>query len=259
MHLPRKHNEPEQRQNLAISASGIVKAYGKKLALRAVDLEVGRGASVAIIGPNGAGKSTLVEILMGLRRPDEGRVEVLGQDIVRFPRAHVDKIGVQLQETRLFEKVSARSYIEFFRKLYSEALSTDILAKRFDLGEFLDVPIGRLSGGQRQRIALALAILNDPELVILDEPTVGLDPLARRDFWRLIGSLRSEGKTLLFTTHYMEEAEALADRIVMIASGRVVANGSATDIVRSASDRGASDLNSAYEILAESQSEEEGT
>jgi ABC-2 type transport system ATP-binding protein len=259
MHLPRKHNEPEQMQSLAICASGIVKVYGKKLALRAVDLEVGRGASVAIIGPNGAGKSTLVEILMGLRRPDEGRVEVLGQDIVRFPRAHVDKIGVQLQETRLFEKVSARSYIEFFRKLYSAPLSTDILAKRFDLGEFLDVPIGRLSGGQRQRIALALAILNDPELVILDEPTVGLDPLARREFWRLIGSLRSEGKTLLFTTHYMEEAEALADRIVMIANGRVVADGSATDIVSSAADRGASDLDSAYEILAESQTEEEGT
>jgi ABC-2 type transport system ATP-binding protein len=218
----------------AIEAVDLVKNYGEVRALRAITVRVAIGETVALIGPNGAGKSSFVEILMGLRKADAGRVNVLGHDVVSHPRAHVSQIGVQLQESRLFEKLTVREYFNFFAQLYPKHVDLGSLYRRMALTEHADVRIGKLSGGQKQRVALALALINDPELVILDEPTVGLDPIIRREFWTLIQELKADGKTILFTTHYMEEAEALADRVLMIADGRLVASGSVQQVIAEA-------------------------
>lgn len=230
----------------AVDVSGLQMRYGKTQALSDVSLKIPRGTTVALIGPNGAGKSTFVEILMGLRRPNEGSVSVLGYDVIDDPRAHVDRIGVQLQETRLFMKVTLRDYFLLFEDIYSRIEPTDVLAERLSLTEVLDKRLGHLSGGQRQRAALALAVVNDPDLIILDEPTVGLDPLARQEFWDHIRDLQGAGKTLLFSTHYMDEAQALADEIVMISKGRIVAKGTAEEIVQSVEKQGAKTLDEAY-------------
>jgi len=226
------------------------KAYENKIALDGLTLQIAADRTIALIGPNGAGKATLLEILLGLRRPDRGQVQVLGNDVVEDPQAHVDRIGVQLQETRLFGKVTAREYFRFFGGIYSRTLPVEELASMLGLASFIDLPLAKLSGGQRQRVALALALVNDPEFVILDEPTVGLDPIARQEFWTLIRRLRSDGRTLLFSTHYMEEAEALADEIIMISSGRLIASGPPQDVVERAGHHGCRNLDEAYRHFA---------
>lgn len=226
------------------------KAYGKNIALDGLTLDVPADRTIALIGPNGAGKTTFLEILLGLRKPDSGSVYVLGHDVVEDPQAHVDRIGVQLQETRLFAKVTAREYFRFFAELYSRSLPIEELARTLALEALIDIPLGKLSGGQRQRAALALALINDPEFVILDEPTVGLDPIARQEFWTLIRRLRSDGRTLLFSTHYMEEAEALADELIMISSGHLIASGSPREVVCQAAPYGCKNLDEAYRHFA---------
>lgn len=232
-----------------IDVRGVTKSYGTTQALRGIDLRIERGQTIALIGPNGAGKSSLVEILMGLRQPDAGSVRVLGHDIVANPRAHVQRIGVQLQESRLFAKARVGDYLRFFAALFERSVDHAQLLKRMALDGMADKRIDALSGGQRQRVALALALINDPELVILDEPTVGLDPLVRREFWALIRELRSQHKTVLFTTHYMDEAQSLADHVLMIAHGRLVAAGSPQQIIaRSESPQGT--LDDAYAYFA---------
>ncbi len=231
-----------------VDIADVVKVYGKTAALQGVSLKVAPGESIALIGPNGAGKSTLVEILMGLRAPDAGRVTVLGHDVVSLPRGHVDRLGIQLQETRLFDKVTPRDYLRLFDSLYSRSVDVDELVELMGLADFMDKQIRSLSGGQRQRISLALAFVNDPELIILDEPTVGLDPLMRSEFWRIVRKFSSRGKTLIFSTHYMEEAEALATRIVMISDGRFVAQGTAAEIIGGTPS--SRNLSEAYEYFA---------
>jgi ABC-2 type transport system ATP-binding protein len=216
-----------------IDVQDLHKAYGGTRALQGVSLRVERGSTVALIGPNGAGKSTLVEILMGLRSADAGRVHVLGHDVLAEPRAHVQRIGVQLQETRLFSKLRVIEYLRFFAQIYEHHVDIAELLARMKLTEVANTRIDKLSGGQRQRVALALALVNDPELVILDEPSVGLDPIVRREFWELIRELRHGGKTVLFTTHYMDEAQSLADSVLMIAHGRLVAAGSPSQLIAS--------------------------
>jgi ABC-2 type transport system ATP-binding protein len=222
---------PERALPPVIDVQELSKAYGSTRALKGVSLRVERGRTVALIGPNGAGKSTLVEILMGLRSADGGRVQVLGHDVLASPRAHVQRIGVQLQETKLFSKLLVIEYLRFFAALYERHVDLDALLRRMGLVEVATRRIDKLSGGQRQRVALALALVNDPELVILDEPTVGLDPIVRREFWELIRELRHAGKTVLFTTHYMDEAQSLADSVLMIAHGRLVAAGSPSQLI----------------------------
>ena len=229
----------------ALEVRDLVKSYGNVRALRGLTVSVERGQTVALIGPNGAGKSSFVEILMGLRHADSGSVHVLGHDVVRDPRGHVARIGVQLQETRLFKLLSVREYFKFFAKLYPKHVPLDALAEEFALTEIIDTRVGKLSGGQKQRVALALALINDPELVILDEPTVGLDPIVRREFWELIRRLGQRGKTVLFTTHYMDEAQALADAVLMISNGRLVAAGSARQLIERAPE-GSVTLDDAY-------------
>lgn len=231
---------------LIAKVQDIHKAYGSKIALDGLSLQIPGDKTIALIGPNGAGKTTFLEILLGLRQPDSGQVHVLGHDVIEDPQAHVDRIGVQLQETRLFGKVTAREYFRFFGEVYSRSLPIEDLTRTLGLESLIDISLAKLSGGQRQRVSLALALINDPEFVILDEPTVGLDPIARQEFWSLIRRLRSDGRTLLFSTHYMEEAEALADELIMISNGRLIASGSPRDVVLRAEPYGCKNLDEAY-------------
>ena len=250
--------EPELESPPVIEVQGLNKAYGDIRALRDVGFRIAGRRSVALIGPNGAGKSTLIETLMGLRRPDSGSVRVLGVDVCANPRGHVERLGVQLQESRLFPRLTPREYLQFFARLYQHSLPFEVICEELDLHPLLDRRIGQLSGGQRQRVALALAILNDPALVILDEPTVGLDPITRREFWELIQRLRGRGKTILFSTHYMEEAQVLADEILMISQGRLVAFGTAPELIAAARRLGdASTLDDAYALFAKQHQQRE--
>ena len=248
MPYPPNPSSPGSRANAAVEVRGLTKSYGGKPALRGLDLRIESGSTVALIGPNGAGKSTFVEILMGLRLPDAGQVNVLGHDVLKNPRGHLARIGVQLQDANLFKLLTVREYLDFFARLYPTHADLDNLAREFALTELLDVRVGKLSGGQRQRVALALALVNDPELVILDEPTTGLDPIARREFWALIRRQSQRGRTVLFTTHYMDEAKELADQVLMISAGRLVAEGSADQLIARA---GSANLDDAYAHFAQ--------
>ena len=236
-------------QPLAIETRGLSKRYDTTIALADASVAICPGDTVALIGPNGAGKSTFMEILIGLRRADEGEAYVLGVDVVKHPRGHLQRIGVQLQDTFLFHRLTAREYLHAFAALYERHTDVDILAERLGLEGHLDKLIRQLSGGLKQRVGLALALVNDPELVLLDEPTVGLDPFARREFWKLLRQLRQEGKTVLFSTHYMEEAEALADTVIMISNGRIVVQGSPAAII-AGSDTPRGNLDDAYQYYA---------
>ena len=232
----------------AVEVRGLFKSYDGKPALRGLDLRIEAGTTVALIGPNGAGKSSFVEILMGLRLPDSGQVRVLGHDVLKDPRGHLARIGVQLQDANLFKLLTVREYLHFFARLYPTHADLDQLATEFALDEMLDKRVSKLSGGQKQRVALAPALVNDPELVILDEPTTGLDPIARREFWSLIRRQSQRGRTVLFTTHYMDEARELAHQVLMISAGRVVAEGTPQQLIERA---GNTTLDDAYAHFAQ--------
>jgi len=234
-----------------IEVSGLEKSYGRVHVLKNISFKAFHKTIVALIGPNGSGKSTLVEILMGLRQSGRGKIHMFGCDVVKNPAAILDDIGVQLQESKLFARMTAREYFNFFQKMYARSLTTQTLCEQLEIGDILDKPIGKLSGGQRQRVALGLALVNDPQLVILDEPTVGLDPITRREFWSLIRTLKTAGKTVLFSTHYMEEAQALADQVMMIANGQLVGIGTVGEVIKQAAQAApVSTLEEAYAVLA---------
>ncbi len=214
----------------AVEVNEVRKSYGDVVALDGVSLAVDDGEIYGLLGPNGAGKTTLMEIIAGLRAPDSGEVRVLGVDVVEHPRRVRELVGFNPQETLLYDSLTARENLEFVAALYS--MPRDEFQRRLEeltdllgMAEFLDRRTGKLSGGQRRRVSLAASLLHRPPVIILDEPTVGLDPDARRDFWDLIEGLRSEGRTLLISTHYMEEADELCDRVAIIDRGRIVAVG----------------------------------
>ena len=209
----------------AVRVRGVRKAYDGVQALDGVDLTVHRGEVLALLGPNGAGKTTLVEILEGHRSADAGDVSVLGFDPGRRERAFRQRIGIVLQEAALDSLLTVREAIELYAAPYPSPRPAAEVAELVGLGDRLDARADSLSGGQRRRLDLALGIGGDPELVFLDEPTTGFDPAARRRSWELIRSLRALGKTILLTTHYMEEAQVLADRVVVISAGRIIAEG----------------------------------
>lgn len=217
-----RHAEPPE---MVLSVGGLKKRYGKVVALTGVSISIPKGSVVALLGPNGAGKTTLIEILLGLRTPDAGSVTLMGVDILKNPRACQEKIGVQLQDTRLHPKLRVKDALKLFASFYQHKADIAAIARLFGLDEQMKRPIARLSGGWQQRVALALALVNDPEFLILDEPTTGLDPLARREVWSLLRSLRSKGRTILLSTHFMEEAEQLADEIILLSKGSVIATG----------------------------------
>jgi ABC-2 type transport system ATP-binding protein len=206
-----------------IEARGLVKRYGDLVAVDGISFSVDSGEIFGMLGPNGAGKTTTMEMLEGLREPDAGTATVLGNDVVRDARAIKARIGVQLQATALPALTKVREAIDLFAALYPSARPTADLIREFDLEEKAGTYAADLSGGQMQRLSIALALVNDPDVVFLDEPTTGLDPQARRNIWDVIERIRDRGKTVVLTSHYMEEAERLCARVAIIDHGRVVA------------------------------------
>ncbi len=209
---------------------GLSKAYAGKPAVRGVDLEVAAGEIFGLLGPNGAGKTTTVECLVGLRAPDAGEVHLCGIDARRHPDAIRQRLGVALQSTALPDRMTPREALRLFGRFYARQRPEEELLARFGLTAQGDQAFDRLSGGQRQRLALALAFVNEPAVVFLDEPTTGLDPQARRDLHALIRGLRDDGCAVVLTTHLLDEAETLCDRVAIIDRGRVVATGSPRDL-----------------------------
>jgi ABC-2 type transport system ATP-binding protein len=209
----------------AIEVTGVRRAYGAVQALDGVDLSVRQGELLALLGPNGAGKTTLVEILEGHRAADAGEVRVLGHDPALRERAFLERIGIVLQEEGLDPNLNVREAVALYSAAYPHPRPVDEVLELVGLAGRAHDRAATLSGGQRRRLDLALGIAGDPEVLFLDEPTTGFDPSARRQAWELIGRLRELGKTILLTTHYMEEAQALADRVVVLAGGRVIADG----------------------------------
>jgi ABC-2 type transport system ATP-binding protein len=210
---------------IAIKAEGLTKSYGEVTALSGVDLEVASGEIVAILGPNGAGKTTTVEILEGYRRPDSGKVEVLGSSPTDAGAALKQRVGIVLQEAGFEDELTVRESLTHLWRAYDNPREVDDLIRTVGLEEKADERIKRLSGGQKRRLDLALALVGNPDLLFLDEPTTGFDPAARRDAWAVIEGLAKAGTTVLLTTHYLEEAQALANRVVVISGGRVLAEG----------------------------------
>ena len=217
-----------------IETRSLTKRYGDVTALRGIDLTVEAGSVVGLLGPNGAGKTTLVEILEGLRAPSGGHVSVFGADPRDGSGSLRERIGAQLQRTSFPDTLSVSEIMELFRSFYRDPAPLDDLLQTVGLREKAGARPGELSGGQRQRLALATALVGRPELLILDEPTAGLDPSARRSLHELIRGLQGDGRTILLTTHYTEEAEKLCDRILMLRDGELVADGSPLELVRGA-------------------------
>ena len=207
----------------AVSVRGLSKAYGPLQAVRDLDLDVGYGEIFAILGPNGAGKSTTIEILEGHRKRDAGQVRVLGEDPGTAGRSWRARIGIVLQESSDFGMLTVAETVRMFAKCYGKPRSPEDLLELVGLAPSSDSKVRTLSGGQRRRLDVALGIIATPELLFLDEPTTGFDPEARRQFWDLIRVLADEGTTIVLTTHYLEEAAALADRVAVIANGQVAA------------------------------------
>ncbi|NJQ02152.1 ABC transporter ATP-binding protein [Streptomyces zingiberis] len=220
------------RNEPVVQARNLVKRYGTTTALDGLGLSVAAGTVTAVLGPNGAGKTTAVEICEGYRRPDAGTVRVLGLDPVADAAALRPRIGVMLQSGGVYPTARAGEMLRHTARLHAHPLDTAMLTERLGLGGCGRTPYRRLSGGQQQRLALAMAVVGRPELVFLDEPTAGLDPQARHATWDLLRELRADGVTAVLTTHFMDEAEQLADEVVIVDGGRAVAQGSPEELCR---------------------------
>jgi len=216
---------------LAVRCTGLVKRYEGVVAVAGLDLAVRTGECFGLLGPNGAGKTTTVEILEGLLPPDAGDAEVLGMRWGHHERALRERLGIQLQETQLNDKLTVEETIRLFRSFYRRGRSVEEVLQLVGLEVKRTSWVGKLSGGQRQRLAVACALVNQPDLLFLDEPTTGLDPQSRRQLWGLLERFREQGGTILLTTHYMEEAEALCDRVAIIDQGRVIATGTPRELI----------------------------
>jgi ABC-2 type transport system ATP-binding protein len=200
-------------------------------AVNGLDLEVRTGECFGLLGPNGAGKTTTIEILEGLLAPTSGEVEILERRWGEQDAALRQRIGISLQETRLAEKLTVRETLTLFRSFYERGLTPEAAMTEVDLNEKAHAYVGKLSGGQRQRLAVACALVGDPELLFLDEPTTGLDPQSRRQLWDILRRFKAQGRTILLTTHYMDEAERLCDRVAVVDHGRVIALGSPAELI----------------------------
>ena len=207
------------------------KIYGAVHAVDGIDLEIEPGRIFGLLGPNGAGKTTTLEMIEGLRRPDHGHITYGDHDLVRQPSVARERFGVQLQTSSFFELLRVDETIDLFASFDRHKLATDGLIERFELGEKRKAYVQTLSGGQRQRLAVAVALVNDPEVVFLDEPTAGLDPQARRNVWDSVRQLCEEGRTVVLTTHYMDEAEALCDQLAVMDHGHVLDEGQPKELI----------------------------
>jgi ABC-2 type transport system ATP-binding protein len=218
----------------SIEVSGLKKSYGRREVLHGISFRVEGGEVFALLGPNGAGKTTTVEILEGYRKRDDGDVYVLGLDPAQESSEFRSRIGIVLQSSAVYPLLSVREILELFAGYYAQARDVDEVVELVGLLEKVDARVRTLSGGQLRRLDLALALVGDPELIFLDEPTTGFDPAARRQAWETIRDLRALGKSILLTTHYMEEAQALADRLAILSEGRIVATGSPRELLSGA-------------------------
>jgi ABC-2 type transport system ATP-binding protein len=220
--------------SIALRCARLVKRYGDVVAVNGLDLEVRAGECFGLLGPNGAGKTTTIEILEGLVAHDEGDVEVLGQQWGRGnDRALRRRLGIQLQETQLAEKLTVFETLRLFRSFYPEGRRVEDILRVVELESKRDAWVGKLSGGQRQRLSVGCALVGAPDVLFLDEPTTGLDPQSRRQLWTLLDAFRRDGGTVLLTTHYMEEAETLCDRVAVVDLGKVIALGTPRELIAS--------------------------
>ncbi|MCL1871047.1 MAG: ABC transporter ATP-binding protein [Promicromonosporaceae bacterium] len=219
-----------------VEVRNLHKTYGSKVAVDDVSFVVERGEIFGVLGPNGAGKTTTVECVAGLRQADGGHITVLGVDPQTQPEAVREQIGIQFQEMQLHDKITVREALTMFAAFHANPANIENLITMLGLGEKADARFKTLSGGQKQRVSIALALIGKPTVAILDEMTTGLDPQARRDVWDAIRAVRDAGTTVLLVTHFMEEAERLCDRLVLIDGGRIIAEGSPTDLIAATPD-----------------------
>ena len=217
--------------SLAVSCENLTRRYGDVVAVDGLSLSVRRGECFGLLGPNGAGKTTTIEICEGLTVPDEGIVEVLGRRWDDDEHALRERLGIQLQETQLAEKLTVEETLRLFRSFYHRGRTVDELIRIIELEGKRRSWVGKLSGGQKQRLAVACALAGDPDLLFLDEPTTGLDPQSRRQLWALLGRFRAAGGTIVLTTHYMDEAETLCDRVAIVDQGHVIAEDTPKNLI----------------------------
>jgi ABC-2 type transport system ATP-binding protein len=218
--------------NSIIKIEHLRKVYGSTIAVDDISFEVYENEIFGMVGPNGAGKTTTIECIEGLRRPDSGEMQVLGLNPHRNEYALTPRIGVQLQESALPHRIKVWEALDLFASFYPQSISWNNLIEQLGLNQSRNTPFARLSGGQKQRLFIALALINDPELVFLDELTTGLDPQARRAMWDMVRDVRNKGKTVFLTTHFMEEAERLCDRVAIMDQGKIVALDSPENLIR---------------------------
>ncbi len=218
-----------------LSVENLIKSYGPIRAVDGISLNVQEGEIFGLLGPNGAGKTTTIECIIGLRRPDSGSIALCGFDALRQPRQVKQRIGVQLQATALPDKIKLREALRLFASFYQRRADLDHLLNRFSLADRANSRFEHLSGGQRQRLAVALALVNEPEVLLLDEPTAALDPQSRRELHGIVRQMRQEGQTVILTTHYIDEAEQLCDRVAIIDHGKIITQGRPVDLVTQAS------------------------
>ncbi|MFE3845449.1 ABC transporter ATP-binding protein [Thermoplasmatota archaeon] len=222
----------EEKNDYAISVKNLKKIYGEIIAVNNISFNVNKGEVFAFLGPNGAGKTTTVEMIESIRKPTNGYISLLGEDIRTSFNDIKEKIGVLPQEFHSFERLTVRETLEYFSKLFQKKVDINDLIKAMNLDDEMNKLYKDLSGGLKQRLGVAVSLVNDPDIIFLDEPTTGLDPKARREVWEVIANLRNKGKTIFLTTHYMEEAEYLADHIAIIHKGKIIAEGTLEDLIR---------------------------
>ena len=223
--------KPISQENIAREVSNLKKVYGDLVAVNGISFTVQLGVVFAFLGPNGAGKTTTVEMIESIRQPTAGSVKILGRDIKSSQDLIKEKLGILPQEFHSFERLTVKETLEFFSKLYKKSANIDEVIDAMDLNDQANKLYMNLSGGLKQRVGVAISLVNDPDIIFLDEPTTGLDPKARREVWEVIAGLRNRGKTIFLTTHYMEEAEYLADHIAIIHKGNIIAEGSLEDLI----------------------------
>ena len=222
----------EKSKDIAISVSHLTKIYGDLIAVDDISFEVKRGEVFAFLGPNGAGKTTTVEMIESIRKPTKGLIKIFGKDISKSFSEIKERIGVLPQEFKSFERLTVRETLEYFSSLFNKHIEISKSLKEMNLEGEKDKLYKDLSGGLKQRVGVAIALVNDPDIIFLDEPTTGLDPKARREVWDVISNLKRQGKTIFLTTHYMEEAEYLADYVAIIHKGKIIAEGTVDELIQ---------------------------